>query len=109
MPITLCNTNDIGESNSKGFEIQGLQLFAVKKNGQIYLYQNRCPHLGIELHWQDDVFLDTSGTLIQCATHGAMFLIEDGLCVAGPCQGQALQAYPFEIVDHKIVIEVVND
>jgi nitrite reductase/ring-hydroxylating ferredoxin subunit len=30
--------------------------------------------------------------MIQCATHGALFLIESGECVAGPCAGQSLQA-----------------
>ncbi len=33
-----------------------------------------------------------SASLIQCATHGALFLIESGECVAGPCAGQFLAA-----------------
>ena len=41
---------------------------------------------------QPDQFLDPSNSLIQCATHGALFLIENGECVAGPCAGQSLTA-----------------
>ncbi|WP_148053418.1 Rieske 2Fe-2S domain-containing protein, partial [Pseudomonas fluorescens] len=52
----------------------------------------RCPHRGVGLEWHHDQFLDPSNSLIQCATHGALFLIEDGECVAGPCVGQALTA-----------------
>jgi len=33
--------------------------------------------------------------LIQCATHGALFRIRDGYCVAGPCAGQGL--IPLEV------------
>jgi len=32
--------------------------------------------------------------MLQCATHGALFLIESGECVVGPCAGQFLQPLP---------------
>ena len=41
--------------------------------------------------WRPDQSLDDSGSLLQCATHGALFLIESGECVAGPCAGQTLR------------------
>ena len=96
--------NDIDDDACKGFERDGQHFFAVKKHGQIYVYHNRCPHLGIELNWQEDQFLDMDGALIQCSTHGALFLIEDGECVAGPCLGQRLQAVAFDIVDGNIML-----
>ncbi|MGH8352816.1 MAG: Rieske (2Fe-2S) protein, partial [Pseudomonas sp.] len=77
---------------SRGFRFEGLNLFAVRKAGQVYAFENRCPHRGIALEWQPDQFLDPSASLIQCATHGALFLIDSGECVAGPCAGQALSA-----------------
>ena len=100
----LCHVNDIPDEQSKGFEIGDDNLFAIKKDGQVYLYRNSCPHLGVELNWQEDKFLDMDGMLIQCSTHGALFLIEDGECVAGPCQGQRLQSIAFEIVDGQITL-----
>lgn len=92
--IKLCNTNDMEEQSSKGFEIGDVNLFAVKKDGQIFIYQNHCPHLGVELNWLEDQFLDSDNALIQCATHGALFLIENGECVSGPCVGESLKALP---------------
>jgi nitrite reductase/ring-hydroxylating ferredoxin subunit len=80
----LCHVNDIDEGASKGFEIGDKKLFAVKKDAVIYVYENRCPHLGIELEWLENQFLDSEGALIQCSTHGALFLIEDGNCISGP-------------------------
>lgn len=58
-------------------------------------YQNRCRHLPVPLDWGDGEVLDESGAMLQCRTHGALYQIEDGLCVAGPCKGHTL--IPVEI------------
>lgn len=92
--IQLCAATDVPEGQSKGLNLQGQRLLAVRKDGTVHVYENRCPHRGIPLEWQPDQFLDSSGSLIQCATHGALFLIESGECVAGPCAGQALRVLP---------------
>lgn len=102
--ITLCHINDIEESHSKGFTPNEASLFAVKRDGAIYIYKNSCPHLGIELEWQEDQFLDSEGALIQCSTHGALFLIENGDCVAGPCLGQSLTAIEHHILDNGDIV-----
>lgn len=88
--IRLCAADELAEGQSRGFALAELQLLLVRREGQVYAYQNRCPHRGIPLEWQPDQFLDHSNSLIQCATHGALFLIESGECVAGPCSGQSL-------------------
>jgi len=92
--IRLCPGHEIGEGQSRGFELPELRLVAVRRNGRVYLYENRCPHRQLPLEWQPDRFLDDSGSLLQCASHGALFLIETGLCVVGPCEGRALRALP---------------
>lgn len=101
---TLCHIDDIADGCSKGFEIGELSLFAVKKDSAVYLYANSCPHLGVELNWQQDKFLDMDNTLIQCATHGALFIIETGECVAGPCLGKALQPINYSLKDGFITL-----
>ena len=102
--IPVSHIDDIEDESSKGLSIGDDSYFAVKKNAQIYLYRNKCPHLGIELNWQEDQFLNMDGALIQCSTHGALFLIEDGECVSGPCMGKRLEAQSFEIIDGSIVL-----
>lgn len=102
----LCAVSDIEEDTSKSFAANDIELFAVKKDGQLYAYQNRCPHLGVELNWLEDQFLDSDNALIQCATHGALFLIEDGRCVSGPCNGQALVALPTAIRDNQLYVNL---
>jgi nitrite reductase/ring-hydroxylating ferredoxin subunit len=88
----LCPSDQLAPNSSLGFDIDGCKLLAVRRDGVAYVYINRCPHRGIPLEWQPDQFLDQSASLIQCATHGALFLIESGECIAGPCAGQNLTA-----------------
>lgn len=94
MNFKLCNINDIEESSAKGFEVgSGRKLrnvFIIKKDGEIYGYNNKCPHAGINLEWQADEFLDNDKSLIQCAVHGALFHIDTGDCAGGPCNGNGL-------------------
>ncbi len=103
--IHLIAADEIEEGTSKGLEVNNRYLFVVKKNGQCFLYWNRCPHLGTPLEWQEDRFLDADAALIQCSTHGALFRIEDGHCLAGPCKGKSLQAVPFILSDGMIAVE----
>ena len=102
----LCAGSDLAEGGSRGFVIEGKKLFAVRRGGQAYVYLNRCPHRGVGLEWQPDQFLDPSNSLIQCATHGALFLIEDGECVAGPCAGQSLTAIECQEDAHGVWIDI---
>ena len=49
--ISLISVDEIEEGSSKGIEHQNSYLFAVKKNDQVYLYRNQCPHIGTPLDW----------------------------------------------------------
>ena len=90
----LCSSVALAPNTSLGFDIDGCKLLAVRRDGIAYFYINRCPHRGVALEWQPGQFLDDSASLIQCATHGALFLIETGECIAGPCDGKSLVALP---------------
>ena len=103
--IRLCETTDVMEGQSKGFEREGQRLLTIRKDGTLYVYKNRCPHRGIPLEWLPDQFLDSSGSLIQCATHGALFIIESGECVSGPCLGQSLQALRCRVENGELLLD----
>jgi len=102
--ITLCHIDDIEEGKTRGFELSGLNLIALKKDGVIFLYENRCPHLGLNLEFQPDDFLNYDETYIQCSTHGAMFTLNNGECVLGPCKGESLQAISYTLLDDQIML-----
>lgn len=106
MKKNLCSIHFIEESEAKGFTINDESYFAVKHDGQMYLYENSCPHIGINLEIQENQFLDMDKRFIQCSNHNALFEIETGLCISGPCQGKSLRAIPFEIKDDHISVEL---
>lgn len=95
--IPLCSLDDIPEGGSRGIQQGEHKLLVVKHKGKVVVYRNNCPHLEIPLEWVEHQFLDSSGTMIQCANHGALFVIDSGKCVAGPCAGRKLEAVPFRI------------
>ncbi|MEO0443170.1 MAG: Rieske 2Fe-2S domain-containing protein [Pseudomonadota bacterium] len=102
---TVCAVQDIAEGQSKGFQINNSKVFAIKHNNKIFVYHNQCPHLGLALEWQLDRFLNHDNSLIQCASHGALFEIQSGLCIYGPCQGQYLQAVACVQEQHQVLID----
>jgi len=102
--VKLCSINEIEEGKSKGFSLGELACFIVKKNNRYYAYKNSCPHLGVEMEWQEDQFLEPDGELIQCNMHGALFTIENGECISGPCQGDALTSVAIEVSDQTIYL-----
>ncbi len=104
----LCSIDDIPPDSAKGFtiehEAQARRIIVLKMDDRLFIYENRCPHVGTPLDWVPDQFLDESNSLIQCATHGALFRPEDGYCVAGPCQGQSLKQITFKVTDKQIFV-----
>ncbi len=91
----LCRRGDIGDGESKGFSLAddaaSQEIFLVRRGEELYAFANSCPHTGVELNWQPDQFLDSERCYIQCSVHGALFRLEDGLCLRGPCVGQRLR------------------
>jgi nitrite reductase/ring-hydroxylating ferredoxin subunit len=103
----LCRLEELPEGEARGFPappggITGV--FAIRKGGQVRVYVNSCPHLGLPLEPIPHRFLDRKGEMIVCAAHGARFRIEDGECVSGPCLGDALEAVETEIVGNEVLI-----
>jgi len=62
--------------------------FAIRFNGKVHAYLNRCAHRSLELDWTEGDFFDAYGELLLCATHGARYAPASGTCVGGPAAGQ---------------------
>jgi len=102
----LCRLEDISDGGAKGLwsDSRGRDLvLAVRKGQQVFAYLNLCPHYGrSRLGWKKDEFLNGNRTKIVCSAHGALFNIEDGACVVGPCLGQALAPLDVEVVGGEV-------
>ncbi len=73
--------------------------FVVRQGDAVVGYVDRCPHAGVPLAQTLDDYLSPSGDLIACSWHGALFAIDTGLCVGGPCVGQRLTPWPVAVID----------
>jgi nitrite reductase/ring-hydroxylating ferredoxin subunit len=102
----LCSLEDIPDGESRGFRYQEYAIIAVRQGQEVYLYNNSCPHLGVPLEWQPDQFLNADKTLIQCYTHGALFTIDEGVCISGPCHGDCLEKIPCHISNGQVVLSL---
>ncbi len=83
-----------------------LPLIVVRWQGGWRVYRNYCPHLGISLNFVPDEFLDSEKNHLICANHGALFEIEQGHCISGPCVGQKLIAIPCEVSNGQLWVEL---
>lgn len=92
--LRLCRFDELADPDSRSFAVQMAagpeDIFIVRRGAHVFAYVNHCPHTGSPLDWLPDQFLSLDRRLIQCAMHAALFRIEDGRCVAGPCAGRAL-------------------
>ena len=59
--------------------------FALRFDGVVRAYLNRCVHVPTEMDWQPGEFFDIERRFILCSIHGASYAPENGRCVGGPC------------------------
>ena len=91
-PITLCASTDVQErGRAVPFDVvfsgQTCRAFAIRYNGVVHAYLNRCTHVAMEMDYEPDRFFDDSGSWLLCSTHGAVYRPDDGGCAGGPCRG----------------------
>lgn len=90
--LALCHSADLGDAGlAVPFDVVYMGLtcraFAIRFEGQVHAYLNRCSHVAMEMDFQPNRFFDHSGKFLICATHGAMYQPQTGECRGGPCHG----------------------
>jgi nitrite reductase/ring-hydroxylating ferredoxin subunit len=97
----ICNLNDISNNQSLGLStsIDGMlkKLIIVRSKKGVFAYVNSCPHIGAPLDLRPGQFLSHNKENIFCSTHGALFQIDTGLCIFGPCKDAYLETVPINI------------
>jgi nitrite reductase/ring-hydroxylating ferredoxin subunit len=105
--VALCPLAAIADGAARNFVLQmragRFHGFAVRRGGEVVGYVDRCPHMGLPLAQVLDRYLTPDGSLIACSWHSALFRVEDGACVGGPCLGQRLTAWPLTVRDGVVV------
>ncbi len=89
-PRLLCGSAELVErGNAIVFDVlhfrEPAHAFALRFDGQVVAYLNRCVHVPTEMDWQPGEFLDSAREFILCSIHGAAYDPRNGRCIGGPC------------------------
>ncbi len=104
--IPLCNSADLLSGGKAvpfdvNFTGQTCTAFAIRYQGAVHAYLNRCTHVAMELDWQPGQFFDDTGQWLLCSTHGAAYKPDTGECGGGPCRGGLVK---IQLVEHDGVV-----
>ena len=81
---------------------QPARAFALRYDGRVVAYINRCAHVPAELDWQPGEFFDEGRRWLLCSIHGAVYEPADGRCAGGPCGRGRLMAIATEESDGQV-------
>ena len=106
--VRLCALDDIADGTTAGFTAEfkdnRIAVLAVRQGDVVFVYENNCPHIGSPLDFKPGQFLNIERTHIICSTHGALFEINDGRCISGPCEGGQLTSLDASIRNGSIYV-----
>ncbi|QIB64971.1 Rieske 2Fe-2S domain-containing protein [Kineobactrum salinum] len=64
--------------------------FIVRFDGKAVGYLNVCAHAALQLEGRQSRLFSRDRQSLVCASHGAVYKPDTGLCISGPCKGLSL-------------------
>lgn len=102
----VCTLAALKSARTIGYQIGEHEGFVVYGEADIMAYQNSCPHIGMNLEFTANKFLDADNKYIQCSMHGALFEINTGLCIHGPCLNQSLVSVVVKVESDNVLVGI---
>jgi nitrite reductase/ring-hydroxylating ferredoxin subunit len=106
-PQHLCASGELAERGTAVlFDVvlyrEAVRAFALRFDGRVVAYVNRCAHVPTEMDWQPGHFLDSGREFILCSIHGAAYEPGSGRCIGGPCGRSRLVAIDVQERDGQV-------
>ena len=106
-PVRLCAADELVErGDAVVFDViqwrDKATAFAMRFDGEVVAYLNRCVHVPTEMDWEYGKFLDSGRDFIMCSIHGASYNPSNGRCVGGPCGRGSLTKLRVEERDQQV-------
>jgi len=110
----ICEADDIDPGEAKAFDLSRVmedgearpfRIVVVRTGARDFTgYVNACPHQGTWLNIGGGEFFNKDGTRLRCGRHGALFDVETGACVEGPCEGEHLEPVAIVLVGEDVCL-----
>lgn len=98
--VKMAKLQDVLKSQMQVFNVEGLEILIVNVEGQLFAFENRCPHMGYPLFFgsvQDDI--------LTCGFHKAKFNIRTGKSLM-PATYKSLRTFKIKIQNSALLVEV---
>ncbi|MBO4227810.1 Rieske 2Fe-2S domain-containing protein [Bradyrhizobium neotropicale] len=112
--FAVCPAEAIERDSARGFSLSRIDesgesrpfpIVVVRTVGNDYHgYVNRCPHDGVWLNIHAGEFFSPDRAFLRCGRHGAIFEIDSGLCIDGPCNGRALEPVALAVIGGEVCL-----
>ena len=96
---------DFADCTATGIVVGSLRLLVLRRGGDIFVYQNSCPHTRESLDPTGGSVASPDGLLLHCQRHAAVFVADTGECVGGPCQGERLTPVAFTLSNGDVYLD----
>ncbi len=114
----LCRYDDIPNRSAKSIALRGVNsqgaietchLLIVRWDDTVYGYINVCPHTPAPLDGRGTgQFFNPERTHLMCQKHGALFDVDTGVCLDGPCEGEGLTPLRLAVIDGDVCLTHVR-
>ncbi len=99
--ITLARMRDLTEDAPWGVEAGGLDLVLVRRDGEVHVFEGRCPHRGALL--ADG---RVEGANLVCGVHGWDYRLDTGVSAYDPAQ--SIHKFTSRVVDGDVVVDATQ-
>jgi nitrite reductase/ring-hydroxylating ferredoxin subunit len=104
---TLCKIESLENNDLQEFifgeDKNEFRMVVYRRDETVRAYVNNCPHFHITLNKADGDFMLYDNN-IWCGHHSAVFRLEDGICIDGPCKSGRLENIPVNVCERNVVI-----
>ncbi|MBC7917640.1 MAG: Rieske 2Fe-2S domain-containing protein [Rhodoferax sp.] len=80
-------------------EDKPFRVLLLRSGQRVRAFVNRCAHFGVPLAERQDLLIFQPHTSITCNVHYARYRWDDGVCIAGDCEGESLLPIPVKVDD----------
>ncbi len=98
--VKMAETHEIPKNKMKVFKVEDHEILVVNVEGELYVFENRCPHMGYPLY-----FGRLEGKVLTCGFHYAKFDVTTGKSL-GSITDKPLKKFKIKIQNSLVQVEL---